>query len=216
MSVKTIVIMGAGGFGREMLAWIRQAEPQAMVRGFIDDHPCALQGFAKDVPILGSIQDFVPAVNDWLVCAMGVVAAKRSCIERMQQRGARFARVIHPSAVVGEQVHFGEGIILCPHAVVGSDARLGDFVTVNLHSTVAHDAVVGRYTQLHCHVDITGGVILGEGVLVGSHASVLPGVSVGDGAVVGAGAVVTRDVGAGETVFGVPARRYAQAEVSHA
>jgi acetyltransferase-like isoleucine patch superfamily enzyme len=82
-----------------------------------------------------------------------------------------------------------------------------------MHSTVDHDAVVGRWSQLHGHVDITGGVVLGEGVLVGSHATILPGIKVGDGAVIGAGSVVTKDVPAGTTVFGVPARVYAVREV---
>jgi acetyltransferase-like isoleucine patch superfamily enzyme len=76
--------------------------------------------------------------------------------------------------------------------------------------------VIGRWSQLHCHVDITGGVTLGEGVLVGSHASILPGIRVGDGAIVGAGSVVIRDVPAGVTVFGAPARPYAIKEGPHA
>ena len=45
-----------------------------------------------------------------------------------------------------------------------------------------------------------------RGAALGSGAVVLGGVRIGAGALVGAGAVVTRDVGAGETVAGVPAR----------
>ena len=49
-------------------------------------------------------------------------------------------------------------------------------------------------------------VVVKHGASVGSGAIVLGGVTIGRGALIGAGAVVTRDVAAGETVAGVPAR----------
>ena len=57
------------------------------------------------------------------------------------------------------------------------------------------------------HCDITGGAKLKEGAFLGSHAVIIPKVTVGEYAVVGAGSVVIRTVGAGVTVFGVPAKR---------
>ena len=121
-------------------------------------------------------------------------------IEAARDNGAGFWRTIINVILPLSKSGIGIGTIFVITLV------MGDFVSVNLHSTVAHDAVIGKWCQLHCHVDITGGVVLGEGVTVGSHASILPGVKVGAGATIGAGAIVTRDVPAGATVFGVPAR----------
>ena len=207
--MKQLVILGAGGFGREVLDWARQSEAHGrdwVVKGFLDDNPHALDGFAAGAPLLGPISTHQPAADEVFVCAMGVIAAKRRCVETLRARGAEFTRVVHRTAVVSGAAVLGAGVILCPGSIVTAGARLGDFVAVNLNSTVAHDAVVGDWSQLHCHVDITGFVVLGAGVLVGSHASVLPRVRVGDGAVVGAGATVMRDVPAGATVYGAPAR----------
>ena len=47
---------------------------------------------------------------------------------------------------------------------------------------------------------------IGQNVWIGGGAIILPGVTVGDDAIIGAGSVVTRDVGAGITVVGNPAR----------
>lgn len=208
-----IIIIGAGGLGREVLSWARQSRTPCEIKGFLDDNPRALDGFSKTVPILGSVSEYQPESEDRFVCAIGRVDLKRHCIGRIKARGGLFASVIHETAVVGEGAVLGEGVILCPHSVVSADARLGDFVTVNLHSTVAHDAVVSTWSQLHCHVDVTGGVFLGEGVTMGSHSSVLPRLHVGNNAVVGAGSVVMSDVPAWTTVFGAPARPYNVHEV---
>jgi maltose O-acetyltransferase len=49
-------------------------------------------------------------------------------------------------------------------------------------------------------------VTIGANVWIGGGAIILPGVTIGDDAIVGAGSIVTRDVAAGVTVVGNPAR----------
>ena len=53
-----IVIVGGGGFGREIYDWVAdciQAGEPWRVRGFIDDDPDCLEGFDVDVPVLCSV-----------------------------------------------------------------------------------------------------------------------------------------------------------------
>jgi sugar O-acyltransferase (sialic acid O-acetyltransferase NeuD family) len=205
-----LVIVGAGGFGREMLAWARQSvqfENSWTIKGFVDDNPHALDGKMTPAPLLGPVREHQPASDEVFICAMGIPEVKRRCSELLIGRGARFTQLIHRTAVVGDNVEMADGIVLCPYVVVSGNNRLGQSVAINLHSSVDHDASVGDWSQINCHCDLTGAVQIGREVFVGSSVCIIPGVSVGDRAYLGAGSVVLRDVPAGAKMFGVPARQ---------
>lgn len=208
--MKRLLIVGAGGFGREILCWARDIQVVQKgwsIGGFLDANPAALDPFNLPAGIIGDPASFQPSNEDILACALGDPATRRSVIAGLQARGAQFATLIHPTCVIGADCRIGTGCVLCPGAVLTTNVTLGRFVTVNLGATVGHDASVGDWCNLNVHVDLAGHASLGESVFTGSHAFVLPGVTVGDHAIVGAGAVVTRNVAAGCTVFGVPARQ---------
>jgi sugar O-acyltransferase (sialic acid O-acetyltransferase NeuD family) len=203
-----LIIIGAGGFGREVALWASEVQSQDWsLRGFLDDRSEALEGYAGGVSILGKIEDYAPRENDLFVCAIGDPKLKGQIYRDFKSRGARFVSLVHPTAIIGQRSRVGVGCIICPRVTITCDVVIEDFVTINMHSTVGHDAVVGEGSTLSCHVDITGGVRVGKGVLVGSHASILPLVNIGDDAVVGAASLVVREVSPGTTVMGVPAKR---------
>ncbi len=207
-----LLIIGAGGFGREMLAWARQSVQFGRdwtIKGFIDDNLKALDGKKTPAAVLGTIKDHQPAADEVFICAMGIPKVKRICCELLAGRGAQFTKLFHRTAVLGDNVELDDGVILCPYSVVSANNRLGRGVAVNLHSSIDHDACVGDWSQVNCHCDVTGGVQIGREVFIGSSVAIIPGVKVGDGAYLGAGAVVLRDVLPGVTVFGVPARQKA-------
>ncbi len=210
MKPKNLIIVGAGGFGREVYAWARHSFDFGRgwrFLGFIDDNPAALEGMGYP-PILGNISNYQVGENDYFLCGLGKPELKRKVVSILKSRGARFASLIHPTVVMGNNVELGTGVILCPRVVITSDIRLGDFVTLNVGSAVGHDSVVGAFTQSSAFCDITGGVRIGEEVFMGSHAAVLPRVTVGDRAVIGAGSVAIRNVPAGITIYGNPARSF--------
>lgn len=207
--MKKLVIVGAGRFGREVHAWARQSRGHGeewVVAGFLDHRARVLDGYGIETPILGGPDTFEPGPEHVFACALGDPAAKRHYSDLLVGRGARFLTLVHSSVVVGDHVRIGSGVILCPRAVVSSHVTMGDFVTLNVGVFVGHDACVGPYTQVHGNVTVNGAVRVGAGVTVGCNAAILPDLAVGDGATIGAGSVVIRDVGAGTTVFGNPAK----------
>lgn len=210
--MKTVYIVGAGGFGRELLGWARQhpdCGKEWKIAGFLDDRIDALERFPGDRKVVSAIRDFSPDENDRLLVALGNPKIKNTVVRSLLSRGAKFLTFVHPSAILGENVVLGEGVVICPRCVLTSDIVVGEFAMYNVASTSGHDVHVGAFCTLSGQCELTGGVILEEGVFLGCHALVIPGKRVGAWATVGAGSVVINDVKPGATVFGNPAKKIA-------
>lgn len=205
-----LIIIGAGEFGREVHTWATQAVAHGtpwILKGFLDDRPDALVGYDCGIPVLGTIDGYVPSPDDEFLCAVGEPRMKRACYNHMMAVGARFATLIHPSAIVGRNVMIGPGSLVCPFTQLSCDITLGKLVTFGTNSNTAHDTIIGDFAQISGSCEINGRAIVEEGAFLGSHATILPRVRVGAYAYVGAGSVVLKNVKAGVKVFGNPAVR---------
>lgn len=203
-----LILAGGGGFGRELAAWARDAANAGTVpplAGFIDDRSDAMQGHGIDW--LGGFKDYGVQAHDLFILGVGAPATKVAMVESLRLRGANFARLIHPTAILGGNNQLGEGVIMAPMSMNTVDTRLGDFVTILSFSGLGHDASAGDFTTISSHVDIMGGAQVGARVLLGSGARVMPNVFVGDDAIVGASSLVMRRVRSGETVYAAPSKR---------
>ena len=212
---RRLLIVGAGGFGREVLQWAEDIAAEGCdweVGGFLDADPAALDGYECPLQVLSSPQQYEPVDEDLLVCAIGDPATRMKVAADLTSRGAEFATLVHPTAIVGARNVVGEGCILCPRVTITTDITLGRHVIVNPHSTIGHDVTIGDCSSLFSHCDVTGGATIEPGVTMGSHSAVLPGVRVGEFARISAGSVVSRRVKPFTTVFGVPAKKLLSAE----
>lgn len=147
----------------------------------------------------------------------------------VRYNAALAAPVSERHALLRERLgHVGKGAVIRPpfHCDYGYNIHLGDGVFLNFNCVILDvvEVVIGNGTQIGPAVQIYAAdhprdaetrktglefgrpVRIGSDVWIGGGAIILPGVTIGDGAVIGAGSVVTRDVAAGQTVAGNPAR----------
>lgn len=193
-----LYICGAGGVGREALDAALAAT--LTVTAFLDDARAGEK--VRGLPVLRPTD--VDA-GDYLV---GIAApdARARLTRLLDERGLHAVTLVHPRAVISPETAIAAGCLIQANAHVSSSVTLGPHAQVHYNATIGHDAVLDARSTVYPGANISGNVHLGEDATVGSNAVVLQGLTVGPGAFVGAGAVVTRDVPAGTTVVGSPAR----------
>ena len=126
--------------------------------------------------------------------------------ERWKRMAPEFwPSLIHRNAI-NAGANTGIGCVLQAGSIIMPNVSIGTFTYINLGVTVGHATRIGDYCVVNPLAAISGGVTIGARVLVGTGACIRQGVTIGDDATVGMGAVVVKDVPAGATVVGNPAR----------
>jgi sugar O-acyltransferase (sialic acid O-acetyltransferase NeuD family) len=208
---ENFVIIGAGGFAREVLDIFeacREAGQGREVVGYLVEAPYGLPGtMVNDKLILGDLSWLTEHASEVrAICAVGDPAVRKRLVARAQGYGARFGNIIHPSAILTRHVTMGEGIVIAAGCIFTNQIRVGDHVHVNLASTIGHNAEMNDFVTLAPGVRVSGWVTLEEGCYVGSGANIVDKRTVGAWSVIGAGSVVITDIPPHSTALGVPAR----------
>jgi sugar O-acyltransferase (sialic acid O-acetyltransferase NeuD family) len=211
MSATPLVIVGAGGFGREVLDVLRASQVRAdewTFAGFVaDDEPDSSLLARIDAHWLGPVASYLasPSAPAYVI-AVGKTETRRLLAKELDAAGLHPVTLVHPTATFGADVEIGPGSVVCSHVSVTTNVRIGNHVHVNLNSTIGHDVEIADFVSINPLVAISGDVTIGECSALGTHSAVLQGLKIGAGAFVGAGAVVVRDVEPEVTVVGVPAK----------
>lgn len=203
--MKKIVIYGAGGLGREVLALvdaINSVAKEWQFVGFVDDDPARSE-------TIGTCEYLENTPHELhVVIAIGNPSARRQVYEKVRHiNRIQFPVLVHPAAtIMHRSVKVGEGSIITAGSIVTTDVHIGRHVLVNLNATIGHNTTIGDFTSVMPGTNIAGEVTLGDAVLVGSGASVLNGLIIGDNVTIGSGSVVNKPIASGKTVAGMPAR----------
>jgi len=217
---RNIVILGAGGFAREMYWHIKDSIPQARMV-FANDVK-----ETKEIAINGQI---IPVIKNWdfdcvpvngldkpcekfkeFVIGVGSPKIKRILVQKALACGLVPApAVIHPRALVqGDDCEIGMGSIISPGCVITTNVNIGNYVLLNLNCTVGHDAILGDYVTCNPGCCISGNVTLGKGVMLGTGTVIREKINIAPDVQTGAQSCVVKDIiDSNITVAGIPARK---------
>jgi sugar O-acyltransferase (sialic acid O-acetyltransferase NeuD family) len=206
--MERVVILGAGGFAREVADIFRDLGPGSGYEliGFADRDDGRRGEMLNDSPILGALRDIDDVSGLRGVAGAGEVGPRKRQVAEMAAFGIDPVTVVHPSVVMSPFVKLGEGTVVTAGTILTNRIIVGDHVVLNLGVTVGHDVVMGSHCVLSPGVHVSGWCHIEDECYFGTGAVILPRVTIGAGAIVGAGAVVTKDVPPGTLVVGVPAK----------
>lgn len=209
--MKSIVIVGAGGFGREVIEIFKdqnKKEKKWNILGFIDDDKDLRGKIINNYPVLGGLEWIEKNNNENLgcVCAVGKPKMRKKVVENFKRMGVNFYNAIHPSVIMSEFIELGNDVIICAGTILTVNIKIGNHVIINLNCTIGHDAIIDDYCTLNPTVKVNGYNHLSEGVYVGTGATFIHEVSVGSWSTIGAGSVVIQDIPEDVIAVGIPAK----------
>lgn len=196
--MKKLVIIGAGGFGREV-AWVIErmnaVQPTFELLGFCDDAEEKRAGMCGAYPLLGPLETVKARFGAvGFFCAIGNNRVRQEVFAQGRSLGHEPVAVIDPAAVIAPDVEIGKGSYVGIGSVVSVGTEIGAGVLINHQVCVGHDVALGDYVQLCPGVCVSGGCSIGEGALLGTNAGIIPLKTIGAWATVGAGTMALRDV----------------------
>lgn len=203
-----LLLFGAGGHAKTVIDTVEKTGTYQIV-GILDDDSSKVGQKILGYCVLGGREKLTGSGFQgvrMVFTAVGHNMDRSQLSEYLTNLGYEQPALIHPSAELLRGCSVGKGTVVFPKAVVGADVEVGAGVIVSIGCVLGHDCRVGDFGQIAPNVTINGGAEVGKYALIGSGSVILAGVQVGDHVIVGANSMLNRDLPAGVTAVGSPAK----------
>lgn len=210
--MENIVIVGAGGFGREVSSWIEsvnESKPTFQILGYYDDNDSFKESKNLNpylyLGTLAELNKIVEKIN--VVIAIGNPKAVWQVKNKLTNPNLLFPTIIHPSTLFyGNKYEVGEGNLIGPYSIISCNVKIGNFNIFNTYVSVGHDTVINSYNVMNPRVLISGDCKIGNRNLFGLNSAILQGKSLGDDNTLSPGSILYTSKKKDSFLMGNPAK----------
>jgi len=209
--MKDLVIIGAGGFGREVYTHTERinallGKKEWNVVGLVDDNS-DLKETVEGYKILGNLDYYLNmADKPYYFIAIANPHVREKIASRCKAANCPAATIIYPDAEIRETAEIGEGCFIGKETVVQNKVKIGDFCIVQRRCIFGHDTTVGPFSSIMAETMSGGETNIGSRCYFGLRATVINRINITDNCTVGACACVVKDADVPGTYVGVPAK----------
>ncbi|WP_242214364.1 acetyltransferase [Bacillus cereus group sp. BfR-BA-01383] len=202
---KKLLIIGASGHGK-VIADIALKMNKWQSIAFLDDKENVKSSMGIEIiDKSASVSKYIDDYDFFVGIGNNVIREK---IQRqLETEEASIPVLIHPSAIIGEQVYLEAGTVVMAGAVINCCTKIGKGCIINTASTVDHDNVIEDYVHISPGAHLAGTVNIGRGTWLGIGSIISNNINITGGCRIGAGTVVVKDITELGTYVGVPSRR---------
>jgi sugar O-acyltransferase (sialic acid O-acetyltransferase NeuD family) len=200
-----LLIIGASGHGK-VVADIAIKMNKWQSIAFLDDDKSIKSSMGLEV--IGTSDDVFTHIYEYeIFVGIGNNDTRQRIHEMLETVGVSIPVLIHPNAVIGNQVEIGNGTAVMAGAVVNCCTKIGKSCIINTGSTIDHDNCIKDFVHVSPGAHLAGTVKVGQGTWLGIGSIVSNNINITNGCKVGAGSVVVRDIIETGTYVGTPVRR---------
>ena len=208
MVKKIYAIYGAGGYGNEVMALLRQnyKTNNDIKFCYIDDNP----KYKKiiDIDCISFDQFLLDFKNYKKFCSIAIAkpSIKKNIYYKCMQNNIEIINIISQNSVLLSDYNFDKGVILNPFVTITTNIKIGLCFHANLYSYVAHDCIIGNFVTFAPSVKCNGNVIIEDEVYIGTGAIIYPGTKnkplvIGKHSTVAAGQIVRKSIPPGTLYY---------------
>ncbi len=204
-----LLIVGAGAEGRMVLDIANQLD--VLVYGFLTDDADLVQTELNDILVVASLGDkdsdtLLAEEHIRIVIAEREIEKRKELVDELESVAAKVINATHPLNVISPYAKLGMGNIIHAGTIIHTNTQVYNFNIFGTSVIVEADAEIGSYCTLQSGSKIGMNAKVEDEVIIGMGSIIQAGVTIEEGAIVAPGSVVYKNVSAGSTVFGNPAK----------
>ncbi|MFD6443001.1 acetyltransferase [Peribacillus sp. NPDC060186] len=200
-----LLIIGASGHGKVVADIALKMNKWASI-AFLDDDASIKSSMG--IEVIGKSAEALTHINSYdIFVGIGNNSKREKIQKKLENEGASIPSLIHPSAVIGEQVELESGTVVMAGVVINCCTKIGKGCIINTGATIDHDNLIEDYVHISPGSHLAGTVKVGQGSWLGIGSVVSNNINITSSCNVGAGTVVVKDITESGIYIGIPARR---------